>query len=470
MPQGWEVVPESKAPAGWEAVPDPQTPAPPPPPSSFEPNPYATYGQLVPPEMAKGMAKGLLSTASGLARLVLPQQARDALSAVRQNLGLPPVSQMTQTTNPAQTFGKGVEQIAEYAIPAAKAAKVSSAFRTGVGVLDALVDASAQGAAATGVASAQHGQLGPGEVATGVATAAVPLVAKPAGTTAQWLGERIERALLKPTKAASEGMTPRQLVDKIYQLGVGGTLGQTYDKTQTAIQQTSQQLDKVLASQPTKVDVVNAFAKTADDIRQGALRTVGHNEELDRALGKISRELSPLVPTNGEVSLTAANELKRGIGDLGAWTRDPRTGQIQVDQEANALSEVADRLYGHLKTSIEEAAPAGAVKALNQKLGDLITIRRAVVHRIPVADRANVLNLGDLLSLSHGTFWVGIANRLLQSGRVANALVEGGQAAQQLGAFAQPAVSEGVGVLTAPTRYAPVGLAPVTAQDADGAR
>ena len=470
MPQGWEAVPEAPAPQGWEPVAEPVSPRPASPLSSFALNPYANYGQLIPPEMAKGMVKGALSTASGLARLVLPQQARDALSSVRQNLGLPPVSQMTQTTNPAQTFGKGVEQVAEYAVPAAKAAKLSTAFRTGSGVLNALVDAGAQGAAATGVAAAQHGQLDAGALATGAVTAAVPLAAKPAGEAAQWLGERIERALLKPTKAASEGMTPRQLVSKIYQLGVGGTLGQTYDKTQQAIQQTSQQLNKVLASQPTSVDVVQAFAKTADDIRSGALRTVGHNEELDRALGKISRELSPLVPADGNVPLTAANELKRGIGDLGAWTRDPRTGQIQVDQDANALSEVADRLYGHLKTAIEDAAPAGTVKALNQKLGDLITIRRAVVHRIPVADRANVLNLGDLLSLSHGTFWVSMANRLLQSGRVANALVEGSQAAQQFGATAQPAISKGVGALTAPTGYVPAGFVPATAQQDAGPR
>ena len=377
-------------------------------------------------DLGKGFLKGAARTAIGAGELIAP--ALRQIPGVQDYVATPEQfdqarSAFTTPTNTSQRVGKGAETVLEFALPASKLAKIKTALTTGSGILNALVSAGVEGASAAGVSSVQRGTT-KGALTTGAVAAAVPLALQGASKPLGWLGERIERALLKPTKAASEGLTPSQLVSKVYQYKVGGTLSQTYDKTQKAIEQTSQQLESVLKAQPqANVDVVAAFVNTADDIKRGAMRTVGTNEELDRALAKISRELSTVVPSTGTVNLVEANEIKKGIGDLGAWTRNPQTGRVQLDPEANAIADVADRLYGHLKTAIEANAPRGTVAALNRRLSDLITIRRAVVHRIPVAERANVLNLGDLLGLSSGTFWVSVANRLLQSGRVANAAV-----------------------------------------------
>ncbi len=80
---------------------------------------------FLPHDVSKGVAKGALSTASGLAHLLLPEAAENVLSKARQAAGLPPVSEMATADNPEQMIGKGLETAAELAIPAGMAAKAA---------------------------------------------------------------------------------------------------------------------------------------------------------------------------------------------------------------------------------------------------------------------------------------------------------------------------------------------------------
>ena len=74
-------------------------------------------------------------------------------------------------------------------------------------------------------------------------------------------------------------------------------------------------------------------------------------------------------------------------------------------------------------------------------------LRGVLMRRIPVAERTNVLNMGDLLAVSSHTFGLSMLNRLLQSGTAANALESGGAAITRSAPMVSSSISRMAGAI-----------------------
>jgi len=102
------------------------------------------------------------------------------------------------------------------------------------------------------------------------------------------------------------------------------------------------------------------------------------------------------VSDDGAVDVLNANTLKRAAGHFGAW-------QYGVnDPTSNAREKVYNAFYQKLKTAIEDASPEG-VKEVNKQMSEIIPVMNALIRRIPVAERNNVLSLGDIITLTGAT-------------------------------------------------------------------
>lgn len=108
----------------------------------------------------------------------------------------------TTPTNTAQSVGKGIEQVAEYFVPAARAEKVASGVAANIPkYLRLFPHMAAQAATGAAVATAQGG-----DPTTALVSGAVtPVVGAGGNRVLQWAGERaapLVRAAIKPTVTA----------------------------------------------------------------------------------------------------------------------------------------------------------------------------------------------------------------------------------------------------------------------------
>ena len=347
-----------------------------------------------------------------------------------------PLRQDLQPSNTGEKIGYGLEKAAEFFTPGGagfSAAKLAPRLPQSANItarlMQSLFGASIEGAGAAGVTVAQGGSLQDAAstgLTAGAITAAAGPVLRAAGQLPQWLGERIERSLLKPTTFTSEGLTPTQIVKKVYQYGVGGNLQTSLEKITQKIDTLRGQLAGVLTHSSQQ-----GAGVSLNQVARDTLEEFTGNRDAQAAIERISREIEFHLNSQGKpilsgvMDLLDANTAKQAVGDVGSWTHG-FSGQVISDAD-RWLEKVANKYYSNLKTAIENMAQ-GPAKSINNALGDLIMLRGVLMRRIPVAERANVLNMGDLLSVSSHTFGLSIANRLLQSGTVANALESGGGA------------------------------------------
>lgn len=371
-------------------------------------------------DVLKGLAKSGLGAVQGAGNLIR------AIPVVGPLLSKADVNVPGLTAQPegmAQTAAKAIGDVGMFMVPAASLSKAKLALATGHGVLDALVGAGLDAASASGVGAIQKGSLqGAGTTAavTGATSLAAPLLAKGMG----YLGERIEKSLIKASSAdVRDGFD----VANVAKYGVGGTLSQTYDKTQKQLNTWGQTLSTVLKNtdQAGKtIDLADTMNAVEQKFAQEMPKNFGQNAQIQNAITKLKDEVGLLKqPT---VNISTANQVKQAVGDLGAWLHNPG-GRVVQDPASNALETVSNEVYHELKSRIEQQA-VGPVSTINKRLGDLMAIRRAVIRRIPIEQRQNVLNLGDFFSMLHGGVGISLANRALRSGTVANALMQGAQA------------------------------------------
>ncbi len=399
-------------------------------------------------DLAIGAVKGAASTAVGLGELVhkLPfvSQATDALYGMPAGSSQSSFSEARKDltpTNTAQAFGKGAEQIGEFFLPAGATTKLKAAATTGRGLLDAMFGAAAEAGSAGAVTAAQTGSPS-AAIPSGTMAGALSLAVPGAGKGLQWLGERIEKSLIK---AGTTDVKHGFKIGNVFKHNLGGTLSQTYDKATAKLGELGTALKAELAKVGPggvvpEVDVLGELAGASVELGKNIYKTTGRNAQIDAALQKILDDPAMAMLANGKADLATAQEIKQAMGELGAWAHGMR------DPDSNAMEIVANAFYGQLKNAIEKAAPAGPtrIRALNQQMGEIIPIREAIIRRIPVDQRQNVLKLGDQIAMGTGAWGLALANRLLQSGRVANMAVKTGGAA----ANAAPSVAKVGGGLT----------------------
>lgn len=377
-------------------------------------------------DVLKGVAKSVLGTVEGGGQVI-----RSALGMKPSNQDplAVPVPVDVKPANRDQRIGKIAGDVGQFFVPAAALGKAKMALATGHGVLDALVGAGMEGASAAGVSSAQKGTT-KGAAKTGAIAAGTTLGTQAAltvgGKGMDWLGQRIERALLKPNVSATEGLSPTELVKNIYKYNVGGTLGQSYDKVQARIQSLVGNLRGMLQASSQAGGGVS-LNRVAQDVEDSFLNNPQAKAAVSRILDHIEFGLNTQgIPAGtGVLNVADANVAKQAVGDMGAWLHDLHGTTVS---DADKVTEaVANRFYTHLKTAVEQNA-TGPVATINKMISDLIPIRAAIIRRIPVADRANIFNMADLIGLSAHTLGLSIANRIVNSGRAADALVTAGRA------------------------------------------
>ena len=247
------------------------------------------------------------------------------------------------------------------------------------------------------------------------------------------VGEKIQLSGIKPRDAAiKEGFN----IDNVFKYNLDGSLKQSAKKLDDKFAQLSKELkDNITdpAAKDVRVDLVDALVKSWNKMAgspEELAKRGGKISDLKAAFDKILNDIDQLTPS-GEIGLEAANNYKRAIGHMGAWKTPNPTA------ETRAMKEVANNIYLTLRDQIEQAAPSGSdIARINKEISDIIPIERAVLDRIPVAERSDLISLSDAYNLASAaaTGPKGIAfaviNKLSKLPSVGSKLYRGGEKLQ----------------------------------------
>lgn len=203
-------------------------------------------------------------------------------------------------------------------------------------------------------------------------------------------GDRIQTSVIKPSQAdVKDGFS----IETVKKYNLGGSLKQTFEKTDKTLDGLSKQLNDKLSQSNSSLDLNRVYEKTAKKLLGNKLESFGSNTQMEGAIEKLRNEIVAVSGQNGIVSIPEAQLVKRASGHFGAWNYGVPT------PEATASQKVYNAFYNELKTAIEDASPAG-VREINKEISKLIPVMNAVIRRIPVAERNSAISLQDIITLS----------------------------------------------------------------------
>lgn len=237
-------------------------------------------------------------------------------------------------------------------------------------------------------------------------------------------GDRIQFSVIKPTQADIKDGFNIQTVKKY---NLGGSLKTTAEKTDKLIDDLSAQLNSKIKGSNASLDLNDVYDKTAKRVLGDKFQQFGSNANMDTAIDKLRQEIITVSGENGLVPLQDAQTIKRAAGHFGAWQYG------RPDPDAKATEQVYNVFYNEMKKAIEKNAPEG-IAEINKQISELIPVMNALIRRIPVAERNNVLSLTDVITLTGATFdprslGLTLANLASKSGYVGNKLSQFGEAA-----------------------------------------
>lgn len=274
--------------------------------------------------------------------------------------------------------------------------------------------------------------------ATGVAFGAAEKGLKALAPFIQRRGEAIQTSVIKPTAAdVKDGFD----IKNINKYGLGGGIKKTFEKTESLLDDLSNQLNtKITAEGAPPVDINDVFNKTVARVGGSKLSTFGSNTSISSALKQLQNEVIDIAGDTGEIALQDAQVVKRAAGHFGAWQHG------MFDPESTARQSVYNVFYNELKKTIEKTAPEG-VKEINKQISELIPIMNALIRRIPVAERNSALSLSDIITLTASSLdpkvlGLSLVNRLSKSGAVGAVLAKLGQVATPAGEIASKGVQK----------------------------
>lgn len=389
-----------------------------------------------------GLGKGATGTALGISKLLGMVPSETTLN----DLALPFSGGKKVIGEPegtAQKLGSAVERAGEFMAGGEAVAPLKEAAlaKTASPLLKAAITATAEGGAAGGVSAAQQGNTD--NVLRTAATAGALSVALPAILQgARKYGMKIEDVAVKPKLAdLQDGFK----TENIFKYDLGGSLEQTLAKTQDKIDNLSAIAKNMRSGTPglspagqivgPSVNLIDMLGQAAKDLQTQAPRNQGGNEQIINALQKEFRELNILaqngqIAMNGDAPIDVAHQILQGVGERGAWSYGFK------DSDSIASEKVANAFYSKLRQGIESAIPNGsALKEVNKQISDLIPIKLAIIRRIPVAARNEVLSLPEIVSLASGSIPLSMFSRVAKNPRMANFLVGLGNNGGPIGSF-----------------------------------
>lgn len=240
------------------------------------------------------------------------------------------------------------------------------------------------------------------------------------GKGIQATGEKIQTSVIKPSKIdIADGFK----VENINKYNLGGSLQSMAQKTEDKITQLASELSSKVKGTDAFIDVKQIARKTGKELLGDKSRLFGNIAGSKRAIQSLFDEINEISPT-GLIDLTKAQLVKQAAGQKGAWVFG------NADPDAKAVEKVYTAFYRNLRKEIEQKALPG-VREINKQISELIPIQNAIIRRIPVAERANVIGLPELISLVGATvspysLSIILANKLAKSGKVGSALTKFG--------------------------------------------
>lgn len=243
-------------------------------------------------------------------------------------------------------------------------------------------------------------------------------------------GERIQNVVLKPTSLdIKNGFKP----ENITKYGLTGPLNELLPNTTNKIKSFRTELSSIigeLKDTPT-INLKDAVEKLKKGFSSGGLKNLGSKQSIDNTIAKIESELDDILPNwrNQTLTFSDAIDAKRAAGLNASFLHG------QIKQGLTAEDKVWNNLYRILQKETENVAKKSGnsrFQEVNKSLSELIPIEQAVIKRIPVADRNNIISLPELISFVGGTiepgaFTIGLVNKALRSGSVAKGLVKVGE-------------------------------------------
>ena len=237
------------------------------------------------------------------------------------------------------------------------------------------------------------------------------------------VANKIETVITKPTKTdLAHGFK----VENVFKYKLGGSLGQSLQKTQTLIDDLVTRAETLRGKSKATIDLNKIVSEAAKEIEKLSINNVGNNAKILRALKTWVTEIENIAPT-GKINTVDAQKIKVALGKMGSWLNGQR------DLDANAMENVSNVLYTKFKKAIENAVDdPKELQTLNKQLSELIPINSVLIKRIPIAERNSAISLTDIISAGAGVVdpkaWgIFAINRLSKSGRFANIVAEGSQ-------------------------------------------
>lgn len=339
-----------------------------------------------------------------------------------QNMPIPGLGDKSIPVSPLSLEAKGGDALkagAEIGAVAAAPATLAGTIGVGAGI------GAAQGA---GEAMQQEQSAGQVAKAGGIGAAIGAATAGVIGGFSKLLskvGEKIQTSVIRPTAPdLKDGFSMQTIKD----YNLGGSLKTTLSKTQSKMDELTGQLTEKLAASPEKVNLAQVYQETAKELLDSnKMKGFGANTKIQNALDELGGEIAVV---GNELSIPDAQIIKQAAGRQGAWQFGKQ------DAESNAREAVYNAFYSKLKSNIEKLSPEG-VREINQQLGKLIPVANAVIRRIPVADRNNLISLSDMVglvgsSLNPAALSPTIINLISKSGTAGKLISKAGSATDGL--------------------------------------
>jgi hypothetical protein len=405
--------------------------------------------------VGKGVYKGLhgLGTATADVAFGATKRTADTL----QNIGLAtmrPIAAVTplstkgmgfdesvfERTNLAQKTGSLAATVAMYAtggklIAPLKAKGVAAVplnrFYTKLGQMG--VKSASEFLFGGTVSLANEGELNDAVKTTAIISAMMPPLWAGAGQLkksliapkAQAAGEKILTSMIRPNAAdLKDGFK----IQNITKHKLGSDIAQMHVNANVKLNLLGNKLNTALKDTPGNINLKDVYAQTQKQLQNELKSSFGDNTAIQRVLKQVSSEIDTVASNSGSTDIFGATLVKRGAGTKGAWAYG------RTDPDAGAIEKVYNAFYGQLKAAIDSKIPPIAQK-LNKEISELIPISNAVMRRIPVEMRNNIISLQDSVDVfsaitnPSGVALLG-ARKLSKSGRFANFLIESAKTAK----------------------------------------
>lgn len=313
----------------------------------------------------------------------------------------------------AQNIGYGLERVAEFLLPAKAITSTAATAGTFVKSLtmgktaskglsiaaDLGIKGVIEGISSGFLTALQRNKVDNEAKIAALIGFAAPTVA--AGVSK--LGEKMLNANIKPSQADMKNGFKMESVKKY---DVGGSLSTSLKKTASKISDAGALLDEKLANSKIKVNVQKAIDETVTQLRDKKSLVFGQVKDVNGGIDELLSDITDLQQaySYGELKDMSAvpiqianNQIKRGAGLKGSWVYG------RIDKNADAIDKVYSVFYSKLKEEINRVGPKG-IESLNKIMSDLIPVQSALIRRIPVAERNNIIGLGENMAIVSAIF------------------------------------------------------------------